>query len=67
MRLFDLIYRASIENDTHALWEILTKYQPLINNNSKKLFSSEIDEDLRSEQLLVLARRIKHFDIYKQW
>lgn len=63
MSLFQLIYKATVEKDLDAAWEIILRFDSLINRESVKPFSNEVDEDLKSEMRIILLRRISSFKI----
>lgn len=63
MRLFWLIHKATVEQDADEAWKIILQFEALINRESKKLFSNEINEDLKSEMQIKLFRRIRNFKI----
>jgi hypothetical protein len=54
---------ATAQQDTEAAWELIILFEPMVKRKSTKLFSSEIDEDLKSEMQLVLFRRAMSFKI----
>ena len=66
MRLFDLIWTATVENDSNATWEILLKFEPFIQKICRNSKSGEIDEDLMSFIYTKLPQRIDNFDIFKE-
>jgi len=62
-RLFYQIYKATVMKDMNAAWGLVLNYEPFINKICW-INPNEIEEDLKSEILIELLRRIKNFDIF---
>lgn len=65
MRLFFLIYRASVLKEDTAIWDIILLFQPLIYSACRDKFTGRVDEDMMSEMYVALYRRIKNFNIFQ--
>lgn len=66
MRLFDLIWKATVEEDSDAIWEIILRFEPYIRNISSSSSSGKIDEDLMSYIHTKLHKRIGNFDVFRE-
>lgn len=65
MRLFDLIWKATVDKDSKAIWEIILMFEPYIRKASISSHSGKIDEDLMSYIQMKLYTRISNFNIFK--
>lgn len=60
MTLYELIYEATENQDSAAVWELILRFEPVINKYSYDPQLRAINEDLKSEMQEILFHRIQN-------
>lgn len=60
MTLYELIYEATKNQNSAAVWELILRFEPVINKYSYDPQLRTINEDLKSEMQEILFHRIRN-------